>query len=134
MLAVIIVISVTLYKKIANGPVWFTYILHGVFCDKYWWTTLLYVQNYVNPDTIVSHYRALRICCNCRILLSLIQTCFRYPKVLEPYVVFVDGHAVVPICSALCLLIISIWMVLCTRNFGIGRCVRRMDCLAVHSF
>lgn len=51
-LAVIIVISLTLYKQLGSGPLYYTYILNAINCDKYWWSALLYIQNYYNPEQI----------------------------------------------------------------------------------
>ncbi|XP_044255135.1 nose resistant to fluoxetine protein 6-like [Tribolium madens] len=48
-LAVVIFVLKNLYNYLGNGPK--MPILHEIFqkpCEKYWWTTLLYVQNYVN--------------------------------------------------------------------------------------
>lgn len=38
--------------QIANGPMWWLYIEHGINCDKNWWSALLYIQNYYNPEAI----------------------------------------------------------------------------------
>lgn len=40
--------------KVGSGPLWFSYLASAINCDKYWWTSLLYIQNYYNPESIVS--------------------------------------------------------------------------------
>lgn len=75
MLAFIVLMSVTLYRRVgvislylihlnlkmrmncgdlqlAVGPMWRVFIEHGINCEAHWWKSLLYVQNYVNPDAI----------------------------------------------------------------------------------
>ena len=53
--AAAILFSYTLAKYMGNGPMWNTFSGYASYgCDKYWWSALLYVQNYVNPDTVVS--------------------------------------------------------------------------------
>ncbi|KAF5288411.1 hypothetical protein FQR65_LT12024 [Abscondita terminalis] len=51
-LSVVVLISVTLMRHFGSGPIWpyvrDTYIVGP--CGKYWWSSLLYVQNYVNPN------------------------------------------------------------------------------------
>ncbi|XP_031623683.1 nose resistant to fluoxetine protein 6-like isoform X2 [Contarinia nasturtii] len=55
-MGIVILISLTLFKKIGSGPLWYSYILHAINCDKYWWSSLLYIQNYYNADAIcLSH-------------------------------------------------------------------------------
>lgn len=53
-LAVVTVISMTLFKQIGSGPMWNLFINNSINCDKYWWSSLLYIQNYYNPESIVS--------------------------------------------------------------------------------
>ncbi|GLV35556.1 uncharacterized protein CBL_01294 [Carabus blaptoides fortunei] len=50
-LAVMVLLHVTLIRYLGSGPNWpeVTAYLEGN-CQKYWWSTLLYIQNYVNPD------------------------------------------------------------------------------------
>lgn len=49
-LAVVILIQVNLINHLGNGPLWNFYNIATVNCQKYWWSTLLYIQNYVNPN------------------------------------------------------------------------------------
>lgn len=50
-----IVTSAALLKYMGSGPNWF-YIANvfGGNCRTYWWSALLYVQNYVNVNKQVS--------------------------------------------------------------------------------
>lgn len=49
-----IFIQVSIYKFLGNGPLWNKFSDDtATICGKYWWTTLLYIQNYVNPETMV---------------------------------------------------------------------------------
>lgn len=50
----VLLFQVTLLKYIGDGPMW-TYITESQIpaCEKYWWSGLIYVQNYVNPDELV---------------------------------------------------------------------------------
>lgn len=53
-LAAAVLFTAHLLRYVGEGPRWesISYLEQG--CQKYWWTTLLYVQNYVNNDTYVS--------------------------------------------------------------------------------
>lgn len=55
LLAIAVLISVTLIKYAGTGPRWPIVMgLLGHHCEVNWWKTLLYVQNYVTPDAMVS--------------------------------------------------------------------------------
>lgn len=49
-LAAIILVLSNLLRYMGSGPVWPSVSGLEKTCHKYWWTTLLYVQNYVNKD------------------------------------------------------------------------------------
>lgn len=53
-LAVLILIYTNLLKHLGTGPMW-SYIQYNYVenCRKYWWSTLLYIQNYVNINNQV---------------------------------------------------------------------------------
>lgn len=54
LLAVAVLISVSIFRYAGSGPRW--PILVGALsaeCEENWWKTLLYVQNYVDPQHIV---------------------------------------------------------------------------------
>ena len=54
MLAAAILFSSTLLGYLGSGPMWKPLIAGSsqTFCADYWWSTLLYIQNYYNPDKI----------------------------------------------------------------------------------
>lgn len=50
-----ILLSMSLMRFLGNGPVWplsMDYLRQS--CQKYWWSGILYIQNYVNPENYVS--------------------------------------------------------------------------------
>ncbi|KAF2898405.1 hypothetical protein ILUMI_07770 [Ignelater luminosus] len=51
LLAILVLIHATVLKHLGTGPLW-NYFITGLSrsCETYWWSTLLYIQNYVNPD------------------------------------------------------------------------------------
>ncbi|XP_055643556.1 nose resistant to fluoxetine protein 6-like [Toxorhynchites rutilus septentrionalis] len=52
-LAAVVLFTATLMKYIGSGPLWNSSMtMQEVACDNYWWSALLYVQNYVNPKKI----------------------------------------------------------------------------------
>lgn len=53
-LAPIILFTVTFLRLSGSGPEWTARTNQIIgFCDKYWWSALLHVQNYVNPFEVV---------------------------------------------------------------------------------
>lgn len=51
---VLIILFVTGIKYFGSGPLWTSFLNMSVLpCQKYWWTALLYIQNYYNPEEIV---------------------------------------------------------------------------------
>lgn len=49
-LAVVVLFTASLMKFVGSGPFWGSAMtLMSDNCHKYWWSTLLYIQNYVNP-------------------------------------------------------------------------------------
>lgn len=55
LLAISVLLSTTLIRFIGDGPIWpdlVEYVKNQ--CERHWWSMLLYVQNYVNPDDFVS--------------------------------------------------------------------------------
>ena len=47
--ALMMAITATWVSLLGNGPMWYHAGLANEYCQKYWWTGLLYVANYVNP-------------------------------------------------------------------------------------
>lgn len=55
LLAITILSTVSLLRFMGNGPLWpmmFNFISKQ--CESNWWSTILYVQNYVHPNNMVS--------------------------------------------------------------------------------
>lgn len=53
-LAVAVVLYSNFIQFFGEGPLWReTYEAMQKPCQKYWWSTLLHVQNYVNPQVLV---------------------------------------------------------------------------------
>lgn len=51
--AALILFTVGILPEFSSGPLWNTSLKLSVdMCNRYWWSALLYVQNYVNPDHI----------------------------------------------------------------------------------
>lgn len=49
--------SMSLMRFLGSGPFWPNIVkTQSEQCDKYWWSALLYAQNYVNPKEIVSFF------------------------------------------------------------------------------
>ncbi|XP_072382954.1 nose resistant to fluoxetine protein 6-like isoform X2 [Diabrotica undecimpunctata] len=52
-LAGVVLVSATLLRYFGSGPRWpITVFSFEGFCKRYWWTTVLYVQNWVNIETM----------------------------------------------------------------------------------
>jgi peptidoglycan/LPS O-acetylase OafA/YrhL len=49
-----ILFTVTFFYHLSSGPMWNLTTDQAVigFCKKYWWTSLLYISNYVNPERL----------------------------------------------------------------------------------
>lgn len=56
-LAAAVLASVTVLPRMGDGPLWRMYLsVASAPCRRWWWTALLYVQNYANPQEMcVSH-------------------------------------------------------------------------------
>ncbi|XP_055545796.1 nose resistant to fluoxetine protein 6-like [Wyeomyia smithii] len=49
--AVLILFTVGVYPNFGSGPLWNSSLaVTADLCNKYWWSALLYIQNYVNPN------------------------------------------------------------------------------------
>lgn len=55
LLAACVLIAITVFKHLGSGPLWalFNYVGVEENCRNYWWSTLLFIQNYYNPDQMV---------------------------------------------------------------------------------
>lgn len=53
--AAAILLCSTLLRHMDTGPMWNVFMnAADKPCQEYWWSALLYVQNYVNPNEMVS--------------------------------------------------------------------------------
>nr|XP_032515089.1 nose resistant to fluoxetine protein 6-like [Danaus plexippus plexippus] len=52
LLALTVLLEATLFNHVADGPFWNKYAENIHKCKTYWWSTLLYIQNYVNPENL----------------------------------------------------------------------------------
>lgn len=53
-LATAILLQVSIFNWVADGPFWNVLAEETHKCRVFWWSTLLHIQNYVNPGDIVS--------------------------------------------------------------------------------
>lgn len=61
-------------RHFGSGPLWDVYLnAADKPCQEYWWSSLLYVQNYVNPKSMVNKYKIMPsqsiITCKCIIFV-----------------------------------------------------------------
>lgn len=62
LLIVSVLFSVSLLRFFGNGPLWPNMIeTLGTMCERYWWSGLLYIQNYVNPRETVSRNHSIHL-------------------------------------------------------------------------
>lgn len=56
---ILIFFLMTLTKYSSEGP-YYTFFTEAQLpaCEQYWWSAMLHVQNYVNPDAIVSIFHS----------------------------------------------------------------------------
>lgn len=56
-IGILIFFMLTLTPYQSDGP-YFKFLTQAQIpaCEEYWWSAMLHVQNYVNPDTIVSSF------------------------------------------------------------------------------
>ena len=51
---VMILFHITLLKELSQGPIYHNVTVpEGKACKDYWWSSLLYIQNYINPTETV---------------------------------------------------------------------------------
>ncbi|VVC99834.1 unnamed protein product [Leptidea sinapis] len=50
LLAAVILFEVSLFNRISDGGFWYLAAENVHKCRAFWWTTLLYIQNFVNPQ------------------------------------------------------------------------------------
>lgn len=54
LLAVVLLVDITIFRFFGSGPIWSRVQFEIANCHQFWWSTLLHVQNYVNPERMVS--------------------------------------------------------------------------------
>lgn len=95
LLGISFLFTMSLLRFLGNGPIWPSLMdFFSGQCEKHWWTTLLYIQNYVNPDDIcMGHSWYLSVDMQLFWLSPLIvYTIFRFKtKAILVWVVFVLG-------------------------------------------
>ncbi|CAH2232726.1 nose resistant to fluoxetine protein 6-like [Pararge aegeria] len=52
LLASLVLLEASVFHRMVDGPYWVEVARNAERCRTFWWTTLLHVQNYVNPDDI----------------------------------------------------------------------------------
>lgn len=79
--AALILFGVSFAKYMGEGLLWNPIMdHHEASCSKYWWSALLYIQNYVNPTNMVSHFSFLYRRSG-RLIPLVFLTCRTYPKI-----------------------------------------------------
>lgn len=129
-----LILTPFLFFKMGSGPLWFSYIKNAVNCDEYWWTSLLYIQNYYNPDKIVTinELYPWKMVWRCTSNLNdFVVCCF---SVSRSHVVSLCGHATICVRSIGQLFVVSPWKCYCcnSRCFGCSLCW--LDILALCTF
>ncbi|KAJ8721313.1 hypothetical protein PYW07_002088 [Mythimna separata] len=72
-LAAVILLHVSILNRVADGPYWGMVSVLTQRCRVYWWSTLLHIQNYVNPSHMcLAHSWYLAIDVQCHILSPLV--------------------------------------------------------------
>lgn len=90
LLVITMLFCMSLMKFLGNGPVWPQITSELNFCDEYWWSTLLNVQNYVNPSKILSlfSFKVLNIQLNLFEIKNFNLKKIKF-SVFAPFLVFV---------------------------------------------
>lgn len=105
--------SMSLLRFFGSGPFWNT-MLHffNGECERYWWAALLYIQNFVNQNDIVSIFLNLIKWQQRYILHSFIKIrlfkLIRCVSVFSTFLVFVTWHAALFACTGHFLFDVSI--------------------------
>lgn len=85
--AATILVTSTILWRLGDGPLWHILIDIGINCENTWWSALLYIQNYYNPDRIVSMAEGKEKWENLIMKVSLFQIVF------GTFMVFISGYA-----------------------------------------
>ncbi|XP_052739546.1 nose resistant to fluoxetine protein 6-like [Bicyclus anynana] len=64
-LAVVVLYEASLANRVADGPLWHRFMVDSTHkCRQFWWTTLLHLQNFINPEQVcvgVTWYLAIDV-------------------------------------------------------------------------
>ncbi|KAF9798492.1 hypothetical protein SFRURICE_012520 [Spodoptera frugiperda] len=72
-LAAVILMQISIFNRVADGPYWNVEMTNTHRCRVYWWSTLLHIQNYVNPSHMcLSHSWYLAIDVQLHILSPIV--------------------------------------------------------------
>ncbi|XP_044728392.1 nose resistant to fluoxetine protein 6-like [Chrysoperla carnea] len=109
-LFVVLLLALTIFYKLGSGPLWhFVLDKFGFlgYCKNYWWSQLLYIQNYVNPnESCMIHTWYLSVDMQLYVLSPLIlYPMWRWKKF---------AHTVIPI--LLLVLHISTFLIVYSKN------------------
>ncbi|XP_061380661.1 uncharacterized protein LOC116768464 [Danaus plexippus] len=73
LLAILVLLEASLLHRIGDGPYWQKVASNTEACRTFWWTTLLHIQNYVNPeDMCIKHSWYIAIDIQLHILSPLV--------------------------------------------------------------
>ncbi|XP_053681623.1 nose resistant to fluoxetine protein 6-like [Sabethes cyaneus] len=93
--AALLLFTVGIYPNIGSGPLWDSSLaVTADLCNKYWWSALLYIQNYVNPN---------EMCLGHSWYLSVDMQLF----LLSPFIIYPLWRWGRPVLSVVIVLIIS---------------------------
>lgn len=91
-----ILICSTILWRFGDGPLWKRLINQSIDCKNTWWSALLYIQNYYNPEKIVSSNLLFSVFEQIRIEIGVWRSVFR------SLVVSVGRYAAVRRLTGLC--------------------------------
>ncbi|XP_038214628.1 O-acyltransferase like protein-like [Zerene cesonia] len=73
LLAAIIILEASFFHRMTDGPFWMSVATNTDRCRNNWWSTLLYIQNYVHPiETCIEHSWYLAIDMQLHIISPLV--------------------------------------------------------------
>ncbi|XP_041984262.1 O-acyltransferase like protein-like [Aricia agestis] len=56
LLAALVLLEASVFHRVGDGPYWMTVASNTDKCRTFWWSTLLHIQNYLNPnDNCIQH-------------------------------------------------------------------------------
>lgn len=98
LLIVTVLFSMSLIRFFGSGPLWPNMIESlGIQCERYWWSTLLYIQNYANPKQMcLGHSWYLSVDMQLFWIAPLVvYSIYRFKsKIIPVWILFVVGYVV----------------------------------------